>query len=408
MKRITVLLGAGAMIDAVHLGTKDITDRVFDACKNYKLQSGKEILKVFAKDYAQKHKKTMNPKEANFEDLFDILECYMDYQNCEYNDSGSVILSTLRRKYKMENSVELFGLRRDFIEAINESIHEYDQKFTDEGTWMSNFFQALIKKENCCLDFFTLNYDTWIEQILGDGKYVDGFVDINSFSEVKGSYDGLMRFSPTEYLTFKGKHTVAHLHGQICFEEAELHSEDMNSFRKEEQEYTLYKYKTYNQAKDYRKRHIRSLLSSQAGHTIFPTNIITGRMKTDKMVWSPLQIYMHGLMNALMSNEELIIVGYGFGDLYINTLLFQYLQRHKKNKHVRLITFCSEREYDDDVSSYGNIFNGKQCVFAQCVMSKQRWCTYERKPIYYADDRSAEIYINGFKQYCEDYISGKI
>ena len=58
MKRITILLGAGAMIEATGLGTGVLTDKVFESCKKYKLKSGEEILREFAKDFAKKHSKT--------------------------------------------------------------------------------------------------------------------------------------------------------------------------------------------------------------------------------------------------------------------------------------------------------------------------------------------------------------
>lgn len=406
MKRITILLGAGAMIEATGLGTGVLTDKVFESCKKYKLKSGEEILREFAKDFAKKHSKTMYPKDASFEDLFDILECYMDYQNQDFNDTGSVILSTIKDKYIVDDKTALFGLRRDFLDTINNAINEYDQEYSKEGAWMTSFFHSLIKNEKCFLDVFTLNYDTWMEQILGN--YVDGFIDINKFNGLKNAYDGLMRFSPSVYLNPLNNHTISHLHGQICFEESDLKSEDVNAFMFEEQEYTLYKYSTFKQAQDLRNRRIRSNLNSQSGHTIFPTNIITGRMKTDKMVWSPMQIYMHGLMKALMNNEDLIIIGYGFGDLYVNTLLFQYLQKHKDNKRVRLITYCSEKQFDDEVCAYHSLFQGRQAVFAQCMMGNPGWCTYNRKSYYESKVSDAGIYIDGFKKYSEDYISGKL
>ena len=407
MKRITVLLGAGAMIDATNVDTSTLTNKVYEACKKYKLQSGEEILREFAKDFAAKHTRTMYPKEASFEDLFDILECYMDYQNKDYNDTGSVILSTLKEKYVVDDKTALFRLRRDFLDTINHTINEYDQKYHIDGVWMQKFFQALIKNENSYLDVFTLNYDTWIEQILGS-NYVDGFVDVNEYGGLKNTYDGLMRFSPSVYLNSCSNHTISHLHGQICFEVSDLKSDDINAFMFEEQEYTLYKYRTFKQAQDLRNRSVRSNLNSQSGHTIFPTNIITGRMKTDKMIWSPMQIYMHGFMNALMNNEELIIIGYGFGDLYINNLLFQYLQKHKENIHVRLISFCSEEQFDDEVGAYHSLFQGRQAVFAQCIMGRQSWCSFQRKPYYQSETRNAGIYIDGFKKYCEDYVSGNM
>jgi hypothetical protein len=405
-KRVTVLLGAGAMIEAAGVSTNSITNNVYEACKNYKLSSGEEILREFARDFALKQAKKMYNKEASFEDLFDILENFMDYNKHDYNDSASVILSSIKPKY--DNVAGITWLYHDFLDAINETVYEYDKKCSDKGVWMKRFFNSLITKENCYLDVFTLNYDTWIEQFLGEDNYIDGFIDINQFSEIKNTYNGLMRFSPLHYLNAENMHTVSHLHGQICFGLHDLKPNDINAFHFEEQTYSLYKYKTFNGAQDFRNRSIRSHLNAQSGHTIFPANIITGRMKTDKMIWSPMQIYMYGFINALMRNEELIIIGYGFGDLYVNTLLYQYLQKHKEKKKVRLITYCSDEQFNEDVAAYHNLFHDAQCVYAQCIMEKQDWCSFRRQSLYKSEKTDACIYIDGFKKYCEDYISGKI
>ena len=150
---------------------------------------------------------------------------------------------------------------------------------------------------------------------------------------------------------------------------------------------------------------------NQAGHNIFLTNIITGRMKTDKLLWSPMQIYMYGLIKALAENEELLIIGYGFGDQYINNLLFQYLQFHPSDKRIRMITYSDPEKFKRRVAIYGTPFQDVQSRFAQCMMRNIHWCSPFNRPdngtyISNYDGNVGAIYLNGFMDYCRRYESG--
>lgn len=420
MKRITVLLGAGAMIEATKVSTDSITKYVRRKCIECRLPNGIAVLTQFSKDFRNAQKflnkrkclhikgaksdnvkiKPYEVREANFEDLLDMLENLADYAEEGSNTSSSVVLSELKKQYKLTDRRVFFGTKLIFLDAINNYIYRYDKTFNSQGFWIRDFINTLIDKENCILDIFNLNYDTWMEQILGD--YVDGYVPISG-------YDNFSRFNSKVYLNPGNKHTVSHLHGQICFAEPDFKIEDINRFAYEEQEYTLYKYKNYKLACDFRKRHIRSDDKNQAGHNIFLTNIITGRMKTDKLLWSPMQIYMYGLIKALVENEELLIIGYGFGDQYINNLLFQYLQLHPNNRRIRMVAKSEPEKFEEKMVIYGTPFQDVQSRFAQCIMHETRWCSPYNRPKdgrYFScfQGNEATIYLNGFKDFCERYV----
>lgn len=404
MKRITVLIGAGAMKEATDVTTTSITNHVVEKCKECKFENNVPVLEQFCLDYKNAQSKLSNPNEANFEDLLDMLEILADYNETGYNTSSSVVLATLKDQYNLKDKGVLFHTRHTFINAINDYIYDYDKDFLIKGTWMKDFFEQLIAREDCAIDVFNLNYDTWIEQILND--YVDGYVPLEG-------YDQFTRFSNNAYLNPGYHHTVSHLHGQICFEEPDFRIEDINRFAYEEQEYTLYKYADYKNACDYRKRHVRSDDKSQAGHNIFLTNLITGKMKPDKILWAPMQVYMYGFIKALAQNEDLLIIGYGFGDQYINNLLFQYLQFHPNRKHIRMVTKTDPEKFERKVSMYGSPFQDTRSRFAQCMMHKVDWCSPFDFPdngcyrsVY--DDNVAEIYLNGFKDFCERYVENRL
>ena len=433
-RRVTVLLGAGAMIEATGVGTGTITKKVLEAGKHEKLNGHISVLEQFANDFNQKHARDRYGRNANFEDLFDLLEELAGYTYTEYIDSASIILSDLKKVYKDNVDYRVVSsLRRKVLDAINLTVASYDQQYSGnsgcndsyngncagacdnncnntckdicddacsggcDSTWMTNFFHNYIKREKVALDVFNLNYDTWIEQILEPYGYEDGFAPVEG-------YDDFQRFIVTKYLNHGNKHTISHLHGSICFDVPAFKPKDINMFMNEEQEYTLYKYKDFSAAEAFRKRRTMSDMKSQSGHVIFPVNIITGRMKTDKILWAPMQVYMYGLIKALMENEELFIIGYGFGDQYINHLLFQYLQKHRgSNRKIHMITKCEEEQYYENVLSHGDPFQDRQAIFSQCMMKGPHWCNQFHMQSRYKTENS-EIYIDGFKKFCEEYV----
>lgn len=280
---------------------------------------------------------------------------------------------------------------------------EYDSQYDLKSGWMKDYYGSLIDRENVVLDVFNLNYDMWMERILLG--YVDGFEPI----EEPSGYN-FQRFYANTYLNPGEHHTISHIHGQIAFEEADFRVSDINSFAFEEQGYTLYKYPSFEIAEDVRSRHFRSDDISQSGHNIFLSNIITGRMKTDKLIWSPMQIYMYGLIKALMENDELLIIGYGFGDQYINNLLFKFIGTHKKRR-VRVITFTDPEEFEQEVIMTGDPFTvSQESIFVKCAMKSERWCSPFRRNAngrFVSENGETELYLNGFKDYCERYVAGE-
>jgi len=328
-----------------------------------------------------------------------LLENSIDFMNAS-STPATTILANLKPKYLELKSVGCLGIKRDFFSAINFHINEYDKEFESKGHWMKNFFDELIRKEECLLDVFNLNYDTWIERIIPD--YVDGYEAIDGYD--------FKRFIAHRYLDPKERHTISHIHGQICFAEADFRREDINLFSFEEQGYTLYKYPSFKAAEYVRKKIYSSDDTNQSGHSMIVSNIITGRMKTDKLLWSPFHIYMYGLIRALIENHELIIIGYGFGDYYINSLLFKYLGVHH-DKHVRIITYADPDEFECRVIENGDPFYvSTESTFVRCAMRAESWCKpYNRRKDgrFVSKASDAELYLNGFKDYCKRYISGE-
>lgn len=61
--------------------------------------------------------------------------------------------------------------------------------------------------------------------------------------------------------------------------------------------------------------------TAQNNETYYAGPIITGLRKTDKLSCMPYDFYHGNMYNAIVRNNTLVIVGYSFGDIYVNNLI---------------------------------------------------------------------------------------
>lgn len=324
--RLTVLLGAGAMIEDTGISTEMLTKIIIDKTKSSKLM--KDIINNLENQ----------TKSFSFEDIFHCLEILNGFKNSKYS---------LIADLKIDNKGS-YSLLDEIIGIINDKISEYDSpsNFQKTGESFKTFFKQLA--ENFYLDIFNLNYDTWIEQSLD--SYVDGFIDIPKYN--------FQRFDINKFLNTQNDNIVAHLHGQIKFalpnwnvindkSNNRLFSPDDDKYVYIYPRNTLYKYQDYDDANRRRKNIIfHSPEANQSGENIFNANIVTGLLKSDKILQTPFDIYYHKFLDSLIKNNNLLIIGYGFSDLHINKALYKYNTVHQNDKKVVLIDYFKE----DDIS----------------------------------------------------------
>lgn len=392
--RITVILGAGAMVEATPVSTKSLTEKIINRCKKYTINGSESIVDKICSEL----KKTQLSDAVNFEIIYHILESLLNYHkqsNLQRVDSYYEIFSKLNSPFENISMPDVFASINEITNAINDEIVGYDIKF-DQSDYFNKFFSALTKHQNS-LDVFNLNYDTWVEQALQN--YNDGFVDINSDSIMK-------RFDINEYLKQDDRHTVSHLHGQIYFEYPEFGIVQSNEFEKREDIHTLYKYNNYLDAKKHRECSIHSVDKTQHGSALAISNIITGLMKTDKLLWNPFIVYHNKLVNSLFSNPNLIIIGYGFSDLYLNNLLLQYHNAFFDNKKVILIDYIDDKNYKIRYNSPFDSCN--KTKFTNYIFKKDGWyhlSKYNRGDYFLSDDNTVCIYKNGFKNTVDNHLN---
>lgn len=414
-QRITIILGAGAMIDSTSVSTKTLTEKVINNCKKYKINDSIDtsLVDVICNNFLRiYHKETqLFPKEytkmdkitsiISFEDIYHVLELLPNYLNsCGYkiNESAFQIFSKLNQEFKNIKQQNIYGAAHEIIRTINDEIYAYDSKFTDKGKNFSKFFKEIAQKTNLKFDIFNLNYDTWVEQTLCD--YNDGFVEIPNYE------NKMKRFDITEYFKSNDRHTVSHLHGQICFEYPEFNPKDINTYVFQESLNTLYKYVNFSTAKSYRERSIRSSDHTQSGENLFRTNIVTGLMKTDKLLWNPLIMYHNKLSNSLVSNQRLILVGYGFSDLYINNLLLQYNAMHFNERKIIMIDYIPDEDWQPQIEH--PFKPSEKATFTNLMFKDDFWCRINpyapKKPMYYSKDKMACIFKNGFNDVINNHL----
>lgn len=418
-QRITIILGAGAMIDSTAVSTKTLTEKVINNCKKYKINDSNDtsLVDAICNNFLQIYNKEISPllkkcpkmdkltSIISFEDIYHVLELLPNYLNShgyKSNESAFQIFSILNQEFKNLKPQNIYGAANEIISTINNEIYSYDSEFTDKGKNFSRFFQEIAQNTNLKFDIFNLNYDTWVEQTLGN--YNDGFVEIPNYE------NKMKRFDISEYLKSDNRHTISHLHGQICFEYPEFSPKDINTYSFQESHNTLYKYVDFSTAKSYRERSIRSSDHTQSGENLFRTNIVTGLMKTDKLLWNPLIMYHNKLANSLISNKRLILVGYGFSDLYINNLLLQYNAMHYNKRKIIMIDYISDENWQPQIE---HPFDpSEKAVFTNLMFKDDFWCRRHpfapKKPVYYSKDKMACIFKNGFNDVINNHLSDVI
>ena len=409
--RITIILGAGAMYEATSVSTRSLTDKIINKCRDIGpfSKSRKSLVDAILENAKVIYPSVICPMETkgpvyplNFEEIFHVLEVIPNYLR-NHGQKAFVspyhIFTCIKEEFSGLTNEEVIENARLIIDTINDEIYSYDRLFHENGQEYSYFFNKLIDESHCCLDVFNLNYDTWMEQSLVE--YNDGFVDIPGYEKT------MKRFDIGEYYKKDKRHTVSHLHGQILFEYPEFMENDINRYSFQDPKNTLYKYSNYEQAKSFRKRSVRSDDHTQSGENIFRSNLVTGLMKTDKLLWNPMAAYHNRLMNSLVENSRLILIGYGFGDIYINSLLEQYNAMHYNDKKVVMIDHVvwDEKKWWEFQPDTPFLSPSAKAIFAKRIFRNDYWCHgMPRKNIYYSDDNSACIYIGGFRDAIEKHI----
>lgn len=350
--RVTIIVGAGAVLDFDHKGifpsVKNITDEVLKLSIQ-KVDGGERHLLREINDYIvgklnQVGRPEVNgyiPPQLNFESLLHVVEMCISYSGYWHKEFTSwpalPEFGTLIHPDEFLNDIQTYdyiraayGLQKTVMSIVN----QYDASFNEDMSterWYQDFWKSLSGRSN----IFNLNYDNTIENSLSE--YEDGFPPIKDGEDYS-------RFSAKHYYeNRRGVSTIAHLHGQIFFSEAK--------------EYPFeYSVRDMVKNKDYQtacKNRIgrQQNPSNQAKEEYVQPYIVSGSRKTEKMTFAPNNVYLSDLTRKVIENKRLMIIGYSFGDLYLNEILGLGMAAHGDDFKVVIID-----KYPSYINSYISLF----------------------------------------------------
>ena len=349
---VTIIAGAGAVLDFDHEGifpsVKNITEEVLKL-KIQKVAGGERPLLRELYDYiVGKLNQVGRPEvnryispQLNFESLLHVIEMCIAYSGCWNKQYISRLafpeFGTLIYPVKFLKDIHTYDYIRAAYElqkTVMSIVNQYDTAFGEKmlvEQWYRDFWKSLSGRSN----IFNLNYDNTIENILSE--YEDGFSPIEDGEDYS-------RFSAKRYYENpRGVSTIAHLHGQILFSEAREYPFDY-SIR------DLVKNKDYQTAC---KNRIGGQFppSNQAKEEYLQPVIVSGSRKTEKMTFTPNNVYLSDLARKVVENKRLMIIGYSFGDLYLNEILGLGMAAHGDDFKVVIID-----KFPSYINSYISLF----------------------------------------------------
>jgi hypothetical protein len=235
----------------------------------------------------------------------------------------------------------------------------------------------------------TLNYDDTIEQSLGEDAHEDGFVLTN---------EGNARFEP-KALRHSGKTRILHLHGSTRYG---YPVKTFNEFAFEDDFHDVYRMESATAAR--KTWGGRSTPTSQAHETVIAGPIITGLRKTEKVTGYPYSHYRSVFEEAIETSPVLLIVGYSFGDGYINSILRRMRRIHGDACRVVLLSYVPPKAREDwipdrDVlmADYGWPTPGMNEFFQRITKKNHYLDTYVFKDPWISENGCLRLYLGGMK-----------
>lgn len=398
-KRITVLLGSGATIEATGISTQSITKSVIDKQQliyNFETHQDDEypLLRFIYDKLCSYYGKESD--SVSFEDIFHAMEMLEAFKTAQKGKAvksyRSVfgMLGQLKNEFEEIDDLVLYTAMNDLIDVVINRVASAEELWKcPDNSWFADFFREL--DSSVPLDIFTLNYDTWLNQILETSA--DGFLPF---------IDHYKRFSVNELFKDHNVSTVNSLHGNIC-----LTGHLPQEYRGERKFNEFFKVDNFDIIKNYPgyPKIYGAMIPTQSSEAIYSYPIITGLRKTDKVFISPFDSYLAHFHQCLLQNSSLLVIGYGFNDLYINSLLNQFRDYHQENGNAVFITYLSPREPFLDFFSMGISTNFKQTIYRTFNERglDTRFLGIERLDCVDSQDGRNRVYFCGFNETVKKY-----
>lgn len=375
--RVTMIMGAGAVLDMNFPGnivtptTKKITEEVLKPYRDIFNDSREitvvndiydELIKKFPVDPNIWWRDDLRP-EINFEILFHVIEQLLSYESVWSGINKNPYIYPYfapftKQNFKFDRN-DLSAVRSEFILRVMRAVNVYNEYFrNDKGKedWYRYFFNSEFK-----WDVFNFNYDTTVEQSLGE--FEDGF------EQIPGRADAIFR--PKKLMDNKENlSTINHIHGCINYYYKDHSNDDIF----ETDIHDLYKYPSFDEVEKRMIGRGQSNPVSQNNEEYIAGPIITGLRKTEKLICMPYDFYHGNLHKAIVGSNSMVIVGYSFGDLYVNNLIKRMHAIWRGKERIVLIDKWSSEnmEYRTDLEKYLQILPGGELEFIELMSG----CTY--------------------------------
>jgi NAD-dependent SIR2 family protein deacetylase len=327
--QLTVVLGAGASIELGVPSTETLTKRVWSALEQIKGSNERfpwdehpsaRLRSILERAY--------NP--ATFEHVVHALEAIYSLSESWKARHGIVEgvltggpLGELTSAFS--DPMWLHQASEEVFRVLHAEVDAASRKAENDSNWVA--FVSLLKQLESAFDLHvvTLNYDDLVERALGWGAAEQGF-----------------RVSPgqaaAEFIAFDKAPRLMHLHGGLNFgySKDERNPRDFGS-------HELFWFRTSSEARESWERMSRTQPNSQAlRHTIVGP-FITGMQKADKLQIEPYETMGRHMGNLLATHPRLLVVGFGFGDHHVNSLIYKMKRIHQGKRRVAIIDYESPK-----------------------------------------------------------------
>ena len=314
--RCTVILGSGVNLDLYgDLSTNKLTESVMKSKHDipwYNDRGERKFLNPHEKDLVlnflcacRHHLKNDDRSDINFEILLQfVLDILTELNNRDHEDILHRYIPELEgfdQKITVNLCVKSIYL---ILNEIFMTIKDLPRGLPGQS-WAKEYFRHLEEKQK--LDIFTLNYDDIFDFVFNE--YNDGFVEYED-----GELPGCRYFDDEKAMNMENG-VFNHLHGSIHFSRISYANDS-------KQEISMRKFfQLWDDigpiAGSYTQSHSQTLYCP----------IITGLDKMNSLIHDPYRSYHSNLIRSLAMNDRVILIGYGFGDLYINALLHTFIRK---------------------------------------------------------------------------------
>lgn len=420
MSRTTVLLGAGAAIEIGGPTTLEITNNLLDNNlifdselfdneeEQYYIEETKKSIPYMQEIFGIL-KKNCHSNLLHFETIFYVAEMLHSYiETWQYGEEAknypyvyppfSFFVKSAENLSKDYYDRDLFFyIYRRFNTVLAYDIAKYNY-LEDKHLWYKHFW----KNNHEQWDIFTLNYDTTVEQSIKE--FEDGFREMDNFA--------CFKFTPEKlFSNSKNLSTISHLHGCIDYGFNTL--DTLDEYYYETRGYDLYKYNCLNTAK--KTWYDAGTPSNQAVETLYLGPMVTGLNKLEKLNCYPYSSYHAFMHKKVLQNYSLLIVGYSFGDLYLNQLIQRMYDIHGEKRRIVLITYWNNIDLNygivtELIRNYGLRTESPMYRFLATMIQDNNWIGHldkelwlQKKYFYVSENNTVMLIFNGFKHAIENY-----